>query len=433
MKTHDHNHNHDGHEGAHRSSVRPVTGLDNSDLQPRGNDAQQDALSRSEDWCPDYVQEACDIGMDVWEWAFGEDWWAAFKTANTTGRQTKALEAWQANTLLDHIDELDAEQMVDPGQYRDELGEVLDYLQQFEMMKAAGMTWEQMATAQKDWMVAEATAAAKEARAESSTDSEQSPISDAEVIAAQQEAVADQTYNTNTPADETQWASFSPSQRTSWLRRADQAIEVFIAWARVNHPELNIQDGEIIEALEECEMEDAVAFVNNTGNCYISMTVVVAIERDPAYALSTIQHELRGHPEFDTGFNVGMALYDAAATDMPGYTQPADNSDERYAEWSRYEYYGSEIAALMREEAYWHYSRDIDGDGNIADNEVNPLGNPIHLLDMLLVDMKSNWEPAILQAYLTSMTKRFEADPRITDNAILAFEAACVANLGISP
>jgi hypothetical protein len=433
MKTHNHSHDHEGHEGGHTPSLRPVTGLEQRDIQPRGNSAQQEALSSSEDWCPDYVQDVCDMGMDVWQWAFGEDWWADFKAAKTSERQTKALEAWQSNTLQDYIDELDTGQMVDPAQYRDELGEVLDYLQQFEMMRAAGMTWEQMATAQKDWMVAEATAAAKQARAEESTESDSSTVSDAEIIAAQQEAVADQSYNTHTPADQTQWAGFSPTQRQSWLDRADRAIDVFIAWAKVNHPELNIKDGEIIEALEECERENAVAYVNSTGNCYISMEVVVAIERDPAYALSTIQHELRGHPEFDTGFNVGMELYDAAAAEMPGYTQPANNSDERYAEWSRYEYYGSEIGALMREEAFWHYSRDIDGDGNIADNELNPLGNPIGLLDMLLDDMKTNWEPAILQAYVTSMAKRFKADPRITDNALQSFEAACVQNLGIAP
>lgn len=51
-----------------------------------------------------------------------------------------ALESWTDGTLREKIDALETDEQVQSGLYRDELGEVLDYLQQFEMMSAANMT-----------------------------------------------------------------------------------------------------------------------------------------------------------------------------------------------------------------------------------------------------------------------------------------------------
>ena len=116
MKTHNHSHDHEGHEGGHTPSLRPVTGLGQHDIQPRGNSAQQEALSSSEDWCPDYVQDVCDMGMDVWQWAFGEDWWADFKAAKTSERQTKALEAWRNCKTNSFI--VNGQRAICPAQYR---------------------------------------------------------------------------------------------------------------------------------------------------------------------------------------------------------------------------------------------------------------------------------------------------------------------------
>ena len=54
-------------------------------------------------------------------------------------------------------------QSVDPAEYRNELGEVLDYYQHLEMMRSAGMTWEEMLATQRDWMTAESRRRAEEA------------------------------------------------------------------------------------------------------------------------------------------------------------------------------------------------------------------------------------------------------------------------------
>lgn len=413
-----HHHDHSGH--SHRQTKRPVTGLSQRDIQPRGNASAQIQLE-SEESSSTFGK----IVDSLWDWAFGEYWWVQFKLSSTENRQRMALEAWKESELQGYIDALSEEEMLRADEYRNELGEVLDYLQQFEMMSAAGMTWEQMATAQKDWMLEQAREKAKAAAGDSDID-------DAKILEAQQAAVADQSYNTTADPEDTSWASFSPQEKRRWHQRAAAAITKFVGWASSNHPELDIKASEIKPALQECEEEVAVAYVYD-GICYISMTCVEAIERDPAYALSTIQHELRGHPEFDTGFSLGMELYDASAAQMDGYTQPEDGSDARYAEWSRYNYYGSEIAALMREEAYWNGSRDLNGDGEIAFDEENPLGSPLDLLGMLLGDMGSNWKPELLEAYLKSMVRRFQADPRIRPNAVQVFTAECQQVLGINP
>ncbi len=365
---------------------------------------------------------------DAWDWATGGEqpsWWEQYKGADEAARQSMALDAWRDGSLQGHIDALSERESVDPAQYRDELGEVLDYLQQFEMMAASGMTWEQMAERQRDWMVDEARRAAQEA-------SGGQPVTDEQIREAHEDAVGDQTYNTQTPAGETEWDSFSPDEKARWRARAQAAITRVVEWAATAHPELAIRRDEIRPALRQCEEEDAVAYVVD-GVCYISRDVVVAIERDPGYALSTIQHELRGHPEFDTGFNVGMELYDEAAGGMPGYSRPAEGSPERTDEWERYEYFGSEIGALMREQAYWEPSRDLNGDGQVEASEQNPLGDPLGLLDSLLRDMQSSWEPSILAAYVTSMHRRFVADPRVTDAAVAAFDDASTRILHITP
>jgi hypothetical protein len=423
MSTHSHSRGQASPPLAHR----PMTELTHEDLQPRGNQAAQEATLTSS--CPEWAESVCASAEDLWAWAFGDahtDWWTAYKAATEVqARQAMVLDAWRSEVLQAHIDALSEEQAVDPAQYRTELGEVLDYFQQLELMRASGKSWEELADLQRSWMT---EGSREKARLEHGDES----VTDQQLQQAHADQVEDQSYYTEVAADQTEWSRMTEDERKVWRARAQAAIFLFLQWAQNEHPELHISLGEIRPALKRCEELNAVAFVED-GICHISREVVVAVERDPAYALSTIQHELRGHPEFDTGFSVGMALYDEAAAGMPGYAKPSERTEARTAEWARYNYFESEIGALLREQSYWVESRDLNQDGDLDVDEQNPLGNPLVLLDALLQDMRGNWEPTILLAYVASLLRRFQADPRIQEAASTAFADACVRTLGVTP
>lgn len=404
-----------------------MAGLTASDVQPRGNAAAQEKLSTN--GCPEWAESICQSADELWAWAFGDEhseWWSTYKSS-TSGepRQLMVFEAWQDTALQGHIDALSPDQTVDPSQFREELGEVLDYYQHLELMRASGMSWPDLAAAQRGWMT-------DISRSQAEADNGGVAVTDSQVQEAHAEQVGTQGYYSNTASEDTEWSRMTADEQAEWRARARSAIVLFIEWAHREHPGLRLSSGEIKPALKLCEELNAVAFVED-GICHISREVVVAIERDPAYALSTIQHELRGHPEFGSGFSVGMALYDDASAEMPGYSRPAEGSASRTAEWARYDYLESEVGALLREHAFWVDSRDLDRDETIGPTEINPLGNPIVLLEALLGDMQGNWEPKILQAHLTALLRRFQSDPRIADSACVAFSDACVRTLGLTP
>ncbi|HJN75053.1 MAG TPA: hypothetical protein QGF58_14085 [Myxococcota bacterium] len=221
---------------------------------------------------------------------------------------------------------------------------------------------------------------------------------DEDIQNAHNEAVGDQDYIEEVEPDKTTWAGFTPEEKKKWLARAAAAISTFVAWAAKEHPELKIKKTEIHQDLKGCEEMGAVAYV--TG---------------------------------DECFNVGMELYDEAAAGMPGYQQKPWGDPARDAEWERYEYFESEIGALVREHTYWHGSEDLNKDGTVADDEQNPLGAPLDLLDHLLKNMAEQWAPNLRAAYVTGMARRFRADPRVTDQAAAAFEASCTSVLGVTP
>lgn len=411
-----------------------MTGLAPEDLQPTGNAAAAEQVAPEEfgDSWWHYIPVAGQLGYGIergvdalseaWDDYQAQSWWTEYKAAAEARRQEMAHDAWMDGSLQQKIDALEVAQQVDPASFRNELGEVLDYLQQFEMMREAGMTWEQLAAAQGTFMVDEAR---RRAAASSSTGA---PPTDAELRQAHEESVGEQTY---LGAEDTSWwDGLTPAEQAAWNARGVAAVTRWVAFAATAHPELAVRESEI--GVDIPGNSNSVAYVDGAGKCWIGKSTIEAIERDPAYATSTILHELRGHPEFDTGFSLSMELYDAAAPAMPGYSRPADGTDARNDEWTRFEYFESEIGALMREESFWVASRDLDGDGAIAEAEQNPLGAPDALLDDLLTNLAGQFAPTVQGPFVIGLARRFRADPRITETANQMFASACQRKLGIT-
>lgn len=409
-----------------------MTGLERDDLQPAGNAAAQEGLSEQSDpmtealwWLVpggDLMRRGLAAAADAFRDHEAGAWWAAYAGAAETARQEMVRTAWQQGLLRSRIGALDEEEQVDPALYREELGEVLDYLQQLEMMRAAGQTWEEMASAQGAHMVQEARRRIQE------QDPNAPPPSDAELQQAHEEAVGDQDYLAE--EDTSWWDGLTPGEQQAWITRGEEAVADFVAYAAREHAELDVQASEI--GVDIPGNSNSVAYVDGSGKCWIGKSTIVAIERNPAYATSTVMHELRGHPEFDTGFSLSMELYDAAAPSLPGYQRPAEGSDARYEEWLRYEYFESEIGALMREEAFWVDSQDLDGDGTIEADEHNTLGSPQALLDDLLTNLAGQFATELQGPFVIGLARRFEADPRVTAQASAMFAEACQRLLGVA-
>ena len=382
--------------------AEPLRDLDPDRLQPAGNaaavaeaEAEQDkefgdewyhyTLLGAAMWATGAEELVEDGAESLAMHYLNREWWDEYLAGDQRYRQAAVLGAWQDGEIQDHIDALTEEEMVDEHLFRDELGEVLDYIQQFETMKAAGMSFEDMAKVQAAHIDSE-----NRARAEADK-TDGSEITDADLQAAAEDNLDDQDYLDD--EDTSWWDGLSPQDQASWNSRGQTAITDFVAFAASEYPHLEVKASEI--GVDIPGNSNSVAYVDSAGKCFIGRETIVAIERNPAYATSTILHELRGHPEFDSGFSLSMELYEEAAPQTQGYTKPASGSDEEYNEWLRYEYFESEIGALMREESFWVGSPDLDGDGTIAENEENTLGAPVELLDDLLGNLAGQFAPSL--------------------------------------
>jgi hypothetical protein len=332
-----------------------------------------------------------------------DEWFALYKSKNNQDRLQMARDEYDQNKLDDIVRDLPLHQAKE--QYQDELGEVLDRYQEWEMTRLSGKTPAQNAQTQGDFMHQEALVAAQESTGQDNPTAQQ--IEDAH-----EESVADQDYITE--PETLEWDAMTQTERDSWTARGNAAFDSVLAEMATTHPELRYTRADLVLAFRQVEAYGAVAYTDGT-QCFVGMDFVIATELDPAFAISTIVHEMEGHPEFDSGYSVTMDLYDAGAARMPGYTQPADGSPERDEEWNRYGYFESEIGALLREIPYDKPQNEMGAD--------NPMGTTGDLLEMLLPNMVAGIAPELVQPLMEGLKNRFGIDPRITDAALAVFVA----------
>src|SRR5262249_37614230 len=138
---------------------------------------------------------------------------------------------------------------------------------------------------------------------------------------------------------------------------------------------------------------------------------VEAVEVNPAYALSTVVHEIWGHPEFNTpGGNYQLALWQKASKKIPGYTPDPG------AEWRSFQYHETENYSLLRELPYCAAVSAKDA----KFERLNP--DPKKLVNNQIDNIEREWEPSLLAALLHGFYKRIALDPRIEKSALTAFE-----------
>ncbi|MFH1468834.1 MAG: hypothetical protein ABIO70_30880 [Pseudomonadota bacterium] len=189
-------------------------------------------------------------------------------------------------------------------------------------------------------------------------------------------------------------------------------------------PELGLRADQLVLDFERCEELGALAYTQGDGLCHLSTIAVQAAEVDPAFMLSTVVHELAGHPEFDRGHSVSGYLFQLSMPHVPGYEAPAEGSPEAEEEYRRFYYFESEIGSLLREYGYWVQQNE--------DGVDNPLDSPLEDLDDALDQLRGQWAPEIELPWFLGLSVRFQADPRITDEAHRAFLERLQAVLGMS-
>jgi hypothetical protein len=218
------------------------------------------------------------------------------------------------------------------------------------------------------------------------------------------------------------WTSLLPRQQADWTRRANAAIQRMTAYAQANHPELGVTTASFEwepEAIDRISLGAIATEGSQPGRTlHIGFEFVVLVETNPAYAMSTVAHELLGHASYDApGSNFQRELYDRARTADPSIAEGAET----------YHYWPSEIYSLLREYPYWTDVSAADRrrtlglpgpDRHPQDLNYDPRGAIRELLGLI----QDRWAPSLVVPVARGFLQRLRADPLITQDALREFE-----------
>lgn len=218
------------------------------------------------------------------------------------------------------------------------------------------------------------------------------------------------------PAVKTRWEMLSADKQADWTKRGNAAIAKLVDLATKSYPELKLTTARLQLGFKEIDQvaEGALAYSDTSGPqsvAVVGFEFVTAVEADAAYALSTIVHEVFGHPEFDQPGTPGyqLALWRKATPKVPGYATPGATEEASVG------YHESEIYSLLRELPYW---TAVPASVKGVDNP-----DPKALVEYQIDQMIKEWDPAVLSALMHGLYRRFALDPKITAASLAALEA----------
>jgi hypothetical protein len=308
------------------------------------------------------------------------------------------------------------------GPYADMIRDLTRRAQSAGVMQSAqasGMANEaQMAQKQADFMLARNQAAAQALHPSGP------PPTTTQVAAQQQHQVAATSIAPSV-------STLSPADVASWTARANTAVTKMVTYSAAHHPELHLFAADFHVDVVGIESRGAgvIAYGEVLGGRHVVVVgrpFVRYVEANPAYAIDTVVHELHGHPEYGPygtpGTEYGLRLYDLAAARMPGYTQPAAGSPGRTSELDAYAYQETEIYSLLRQLPY--HVPLAPADVALSSSFPDPEGWVRARIGII----KRQWEPSLAQALLHGLYRRLQLDPRISAEALRAFERGVRAN-----
>ena len=282
------------------------------------------------------------------------------------------------------------------------------FLQQVQRKGARAFATGQGLATQADMDQAQATF--MQARNAASATAVHGPAPTQAQVAAQQSS---QVASTSIPP---QSATLSPADEATDNVAATTAVAAFVTWATANHPDLKLTASHLrVDSRAVFERGQNVLAFAGSGKAVVGKSFARAVNADPAYALSTVMHELRGHLQYGpSGSEYGLEVYDQASALMPGYTQPTGAG--RRSEKDAYAYQETEIYSLMFELPFFTPV-------TAAHSSLSSLNfDPGPAISSRIGIIKNQFEPRVAQSLVRGLWMRLRLDPQLQPVGLKAFE-----------
>ncbi len=223
------------------------------------------------------------------------------------------------------------------------------------------------------------------------------------------------------------WQGLLKPAQESWTERGKKAITKMATYAAARAPELKIVESTFELEFEKVDQTSLGALATEGTHpgktLYVGFEFVVTVERDPAYALSTIVHELFGHSVYEPGQSYAGALYEKAASKLaPGTVKDVKGTET-------FDYHPTEIYSLLKEIPYWTQVSAADDKSTVSvpgapakkASELNY--DPRSAITDLLTEMRDKWETNVGAGLVRGLLKRIRNDPTMKPASITEFEA----------
>lgn len=229
-------------------------------------------------------------------------------------------------------------------------------------------------------------------------------------------------------AEVSRWENLTSDAQKEWTERGKKAITSMVAYGNAKSPELKLSNASFelaFHAVDKTALGALATVGTQSGKTVrVGFEFVVTVELNPAYALSTVVHELQGHPTYDKEgeWNYGGQLYSDAAAQVPA-NRKVDRSGVQ-----TFNYWQSEIYSLLRELPYWTSVKAADANKSLTlpDKPQSPQSlnyDPRGAIEVLLKAIKKNWHPSLVNGIVRGFYKRIANDPGIQKMALENFEA----------
>ncbi len=218
------------------------------------------------------------------------------------------------------------------------------------------------------------------------------------------------------------WVGLLPAAQTTWKDRGNKAIAAMVTYAGAQAPELKLTAATFeldFDALDKDSLGAMAAGGSVAGTTVlVGFEFVVTVEVNPAYALSTVVHELKGHPMYEKGTSYQGQLYQKAAAQVPGDV-------ERTGEQT-YDYWPSEIYSLMKEIPYWTAVTPADTAKSLnlpgsTTTAAQTNYDPRTEIGDTLGKIKTFWAPSLVNGILHGFFQRVSNDPSIKPVSLAEF------------
>lgn len=285
-------------------------------------------------------------------------------------------------------------------------------VQDVEMIRSTGMTPDEMADEQKEFIEGEAAKAKK---------------SSGEYV---KDLIAQKGYGGGIAKD---WNKNSAKQKQRWHDRFKKAVKEIKATAPADVKQI-VKDSEAKGGgfrwdPEETEKLGAFAYTSDDWALHCGTRWVEAAETDSAGVYGNITHEMGGHNYYGEGNGYGVQ---AAAIGK----LPAEEQEKAYSGgnsmYSAYGYMETEIFAELYEFTYATTGNpsdlpfDVDAKGNDLSKE-KKIGD----VKFQLKRIKAAFAPKVAEGLVRGLSRRVDSDPRILDKAKELFRGDVATVLGI--